>query len=159
MFRVLTLIVSAAIGLQPMPLELLMNSITPSAVAETEEFEEVAAPAEDESPAYGIEGFRTMWVTAYSSTPEETDDTPFVTASNTEVRHGVVATNDLPFGTKVRIPDVFGDEIFTVEDRMHRRKDNWIDIWMPTKTEALRFGIKKDATVVVIAETDALRGN
>ena len=51
----------------------------------------------------------TMWVTAYSSTPEETDDTPFITASNTRVRHGIVATNMLPFGTRIQFPEVFGD--------------------------------------------------
>ena len=47
-----------------------------------------------------VEGVKTAWVTAYSSTPEETDDTPFVTASGTSVRDGVIATNFLEFGTK-----------------------------------------------------------
>lgn len=151
MFRVLTLIVSAAIGLQPTAMHFFMND-TPSAVAETVE---TPVLIEDEVPAYEVIEMRSMWVTAYSSTPEETDETPFVTASNTEVRHGIVATNDLPFGTKIQIPDVFGDQVFTVEDRMHRRKENWIDIWMPAKADALRFGIRKEATIVVLADADA----
>lgn len=91
-----------------------------------------------------------MYVTAYSSTPEETDDTPFITASGTHVRDGIVATNELPMGTKVKIPALYGDKIFTVEDRMHERMKNKVDIWMPTKGAAIRFGIKK-AEIVVLA--------
>ena len=82
-----------------------------------------------------------VWVTAYSSTPEETDDTPFITASGKTVRDGIVATNLLPFATKIKIPKIFGDKIFVVEDRMHRRKANFIDVWMPSKDAALKFGI------------------
>lgn len=81
-----------------------------------------------------------VWVTAYSSTPEETDDTPFITASGKGVRDGIVAANFLPIGTRVKIPAVFGDKIFTVEDRMHPRKKNVMDVWMPSKGEALKFG-------------------
>lgn len=84
-----------------------------------------------------------VWVTAYSSTPEETDDTPFITASGKTVRDGIVATNFLPMGTKVLIPKYFGDKIFTVEDRMHARKKDFVDIWMPTKEQAQNFGIAR----------------
>lgn len=89
-------------------------------------------------------------LTAYSSAPEETDDTPFITASNTRTRDGIVATNFLPFGTKIKIPEYFGDKVFTVEDRMHRRKEGFVDIWMPTKSAALKFGIAKAAEIVVV---------
>lgn len=82
-----------------------------------------------------------VWVTAYSSTLEETDSTPFITARNTPVRDGIVAVNFLPFGTKVRIPSLFGEKVFTVEDRMHSRKKNFVDIWMPSKQLARNFGI------------------
>ncbi len=85
----------------------------------------------------------TVVVTAYSSTPEETDDTPFITAANTSVRNGIIANNALPFGTRVRLPEIFGDAILEVEDRMHWRKaDNHIDVWLPSKEEALHFGVK-----------------
>jgi len=39
-------------------------------------------------------------VTAYSSSPWETDENPHITASGTWVREGVIANNLLPFGTK-----------------------------------------------------------
>src|SRR3989344_1966573 len=58
---------------------------------------------------------------AYSSTPDQTDDSPFITAWNTRVRDGIIAANFLPFGTKIKIPDAYGDKIFIVEDRMNRR--------------------------------------
>ena len=90
-----------------------------------------------------------VWVTAYSSTPEETDGSPFTTASNKDVQDGFLAANFLPFGTKVRIPTLFGDKIFTVEDRMHRRKINFVDVWMATKKEALKFGIHKTKIEVI----------
>jgi 3D (Asp-Asp-Asp) domain-containing protein len=82
-------------------------------------------------------------VTAYSSTPDQTDDTPFITASNKYVRDGIIASNLLPFGTKVRIPKLYGDKVFTVEDRMNKRKGNYqIDIWMETHSLAVNFGAK-----------------
>ena len=82
-----------------------------------------------------------MVITAYSSTPWQTDNTPFITASGTWVRDGIVANNLLPFGTKVRIPSLFGDKIFVVEDRMNPRKGPYsLDIWLPSYKEAKNFG-------------------
>jgi len=81
-------------------------------------------------------------VTGYSSTPDQTDSTPFVTASGTEVKQGIVAANFLPFGAKVRIPELYGDKVFVVEDRMHPRKRYQVDIWFPSREEALNFGAK-----------------
>ncbi|MBU3965533.1 3D domain-containing protein [Patescibacteria group bacterium] len=79
-------------------------------------------------------------ITAYSSTPDQTDSTPFITASNTRVRDGIVAANFIPFGTQIKIPAIYGDKIFTVEDRMKSNKK--VDIWFPTRKEALIFGAK-----------------
>ena len=76
-------------------------------------------------------------ITAYSSTPDQTDDTPFITASNQRVRWGIVACNDLPFGTKVEID---GLGMFEVQDRMNSRHDNEMDIWFPDRVSALEFG-------------------
>ena len=90
-----------------------------------------------------------VWVTAYSSTLEETDDTPFITAAGTKVRDGIVALNFLPFGTKVKIPTVFGDKTLVVEDRMHPRKAGFVDVWMPTKTAAMNFGISRTTLIVL----------
>jgi 3D (Asp-Asp-Asp) domain-containing protein len=83
-------------------------------------------------------------VTAYSSSVWETDSDPFITAAGTEVRDGIVANNLLPFGTKVRIPEIYGDKIFVVEDRMSQKKGNYqIDIWFPSYSEAKSFGAQK----------------
>ena len=46
-------------------------------------------------------------------------------------------------GTKIRIPEMFGNKIFVVEDRMARRHTEKVDIWFPTKQEAKTFGRKK----------------
>jgi len=82
-------------------------------------------------------------VTAYSSTPDQTDDTPFITASGKYVRDGIVANNMLPMGTKIKIPELYGEKIFVVEDRMNRRKSNYhVDIWFPEKQLAVNFGVK-----------------
>ena len=81
-------------------------------------------------------------ITAYSSSVDETDETPFITASGSYVRSGIVAANFLPFGAAIRIPKIFGNQIFIVEDRLHERNSNQVDIWLPTKKEALEFGVK-----------------
>jgi len=82
-------------------------------------------------------------VTAYSSSPWETDGDPYITAAGTWVRDGIIANNYLPFGTKVRIPELYGDKIFVVEDRMSWKKGNYhIDIWFPSYWEAKSFGAK-----------------
>ena len=82
-------------------------------------------------------------ITAYSSTPDQTDDTPFITASGKYVKDGIIANNMLPFGTKIKIPALYGEKVFTVEDRMNKRKSDYhIDIWMPTYSQAINFGVK-----------------
>ena len=79
-------------------------------------------------------------VTAYSSSPYETDSSPYITASGDWVQDGIVAANFLSFGTELKIPELFGDKIFIVQDRMHYRKRYQVDIWFPSRSEALEFG-------------------
>ncbi len=81
--------------------------------------------------------------TGYSSTVDQTDSTPFVAANGTMVHDGVVAANFLAFGTKIRIPEVYGDRVFVIEDRMNKRFQNRIDIWFPDRASALKFGYKQ----------------
>ena len=88
-------------------------------------------------------------VTAYTSSPHETDSTPFITASGNHVRTGTIAANWLPFGTAVRIPELFGDQIFIVEDRMNSRYPHRLDIWFTDRGEALKFGMRT-ATIEVL---------
>jgi 3D (Asp-Asp-Asp) domain-containing protein len=88
-------------------------------------------------------------ITAYSSREEETDDTPFITANGSTVHWGMVATNAYPFGTKMRFPDLYGDRIFTVKDRMHSRYKNRIDIWFPETDHAQRFGLQTTRVEII----------
>ena len=108
--------------------------------------EAIQAPAEDALvPAAEVPGKKTYLnvpVTAYSSTPDQTDSTPFITASGSHVRDGVIAANFLPIGTRVKIPEIYGDKVFIVEDRMNARYHYRADIWMETREEAVRWGIK-----------------
>lgn len=93
------------------------------------------------SDQYEVKKTVKMVVTAYSSTPDQTDDTPNITASGEHVAEGIVANNMLPFGTKIRIPELYGDKIFVVEDRMHRRKGIYhVDIWFSEYQQAKNFG-------------------
>lgn len=85
---------------------------------------------------------RYITVTAYSSTPDQTDDTPFITANGKYVYDGLVATNCLKFGTKVKFPEYFGGKVFTVDDRMNARYCWHMDVWFPTRQEAKEFGVK-----------------
>lgn len=100
----------------------------------------------------------TVRATGYSSTPDQTDSTPFITASGTYVRDGIIAANvyangrRIPFGTLIRIPEVYGDKIFVVEDRMHARYKNNIDIWFPERQLAREFGSKK-VTIEIVEES------
>ena len=89
-----------------------------------------------------------LTVTAYSSTEDQTDDTPFITASNKTVYDGIVAANFLPFGTKIKIPKIFGDKIFVVEARRHDRFSDRVDVWCANQEAAMKFG--KRATEIVI---------
>jgi 3D (Asp-Asp-Asp) domain-containing protein len=56
----------------------------------------------------------------------------------------------LPFGTRVKFPDYYGDRIFIVEDRTARRFSNRADIWMETRGQALQWGIKNGVRMVVV---------
>jgi len=91
-----------------------------------------------------------MDVTAYTSTLEECDSDPFVTADGSLVADGIVATNILPFGTKIRIPKYFGERIFTVHDRMNARYSARTDIWMSSKTDMRNWGLKRNVDIEVV---------
>ena len=83
-------------------------------------------------------------LTGYSSNVWETDDTPYITASGKRVEWGIVANNKLPFGTEIKIPELFGDTVFLVEDRMNPSKsDNQVDIWFSSSVKANNFGVRR----------------
>lgn len=94
----------------------------------------------------GLKRKQNVTVTAYSPRNEETDDSPYRTATNNLVRSGIVAVSrDLfdagwVFGKQVYIKN-YG--VFTIDDLMHQRKTNQIDIFMHDTESALRFGRKQ----------------
>jgi 3D (Asp-Asp-Asp) domain-containing protein len=85
---------------------------------------------------------RYVTVTAYSSTVDQCDDTPFITANGKWVYDGLVAANFLKFGTEIKIPEYFGDKVFTVNDRMNPKYNSRVDVWMPTREAAVQFGAR-----------------
>lgn len=80
--------------------------------------------------------------TGYSSTPDQTDSTPFTTASGTRVHDGTVAANFLPFGTRIRFLNYRSENIFVVEDRHSPRLSDRVDIWFASRRTALHFGVR-----------------
>lgn len=101
-----------------------------------------------ESPDRPVSSYRVS-VTFYSSDPWQTDDTPFITANGTYVHDGIVATNALPFGTVVRLPEIYGDKLFTVEDRMNKRYPTRVDVWVQHRDEAFARGIVRNSLLEV----------
>lgn len=104
--------------------------------------------AEDRKPIRVIK----VIATAYSSDPAQTDDTPCIPADGYDLcKHyetygegNTLAANFLPLGSQVKLPDMFGDKVFVVHDRMNARYGyGRIDIWMPTKEEAQAFGVRQ----------------
>lgn len=88
---------------------------------------------------------RTRWITltAYSSTPDQTDGDPFTMASGQRVYDGAIAMNGVRFGTKVRFPEIYGNKVFTVLDRMNARYgENIADQWMETREAAIQWGAR-----------------
>ena len=89
-------------------------------------------------------------VTAYTSSVDETDDTPFITASGQTTRRGIVACPaKYPFGTVIE----FEGERYECQDRMNLRyrEDSHFDVWVETKSEAWEWG-KKQGEIVVLAD-------
>lgn len=99
---------------------------------------------------------KNVWVTAYTSAPDETSSHPLITASGGMVHDGVVAANFLPFGTRIEIPALFGNKVFVVEDRTSERFSGRVDIWMPTVNDAIDFGIR-NARIVILDAGAAMR--
>ena len=97
-------------------------------------------------------GVRT--ITSYNSEVGQTDDSPCITANGFNVcERGIedtIAANFLKFGTKVRIPALFGDRIFVVRDRMNERYPDRVDIWMVNKADAKVFGVRRAEIQVLI---------
>ena len=99
----------------------------------------------DGAPVYNVT------VTGYSSTRDQCDSTPIITAANTTVRHGIIALSrdmlrrynpDAPFdwGDRVHVEGV-GE--FVVEDAMNARYRSRADIWFPDRESARAWGVQE----------------
>ncbi len=93
-----------------------------------------------------IKGTTYRTITAYNSEVGQCDSTPCITANGFNVcEYGIedtIAANWLKFGTKVRIPELFGDRVFVVRDRMNKKHADRVDVWMKEKIDAKKFGVK-----------------
>ena len=134
---------------------------TPDSVSSTVASVQTSVVTEDDDRRLGIEvppsyvgklqvadkvratAIRYVEMTAYNSEVGQTDDSPFITANGTRVRDGIVAANFLKFNTRIRLPELYGDKIFVVTDRMNQRYTNRVDIWMEKKQDAKKFGVKR----------------
>ncbi|HZW27250.1 MAG TPA: hypothetical protein VFF08_02270 [Trueperaceae bacterium] len=109
--------------------------------------------------------------TGYNSLASQTDSTPFITATGARTRFGVVAVSrdllggSLPYGSLVRLKDLGSyytgrgagafqhlldsQQLFIVEDTMHARKSQQIDVWFPEYSTAISWGVRKVEVEVV----------
>jgi len=84
-------------------------------------------------------------ITGYSSTPDQTDSTPLITASGNRVKSGIVACpRYLEFGTVIEI----NGKIYICDDRTHPRLDGIFDIWFSSKQKAKEWGKKKMEIII-----------
>ncbi len=124
-----------------------MTAPTVHAQAMLDEF--VAEASVTDEATFPVAGTRapsrtmTIPVSAYNSLPNQTDSTPFHTADGTHVRDGLIAANFLPLDTRVRFPELYGDKVFIVKDRMNKRYNYKADIWMEHYDDAIQFGVHR----------------
>jgi 3D (Asp-Asp-Asp) domain-containing protein len=102
--------------------------------------------------------------TAYNSLEAQTNSQPFITATGERTRWGIVAVSrdlldeTLPYGSLIRLRDLgnyhngrgagvyqtlLDGDLFVVEDTMHPRKRNQIDVWFPDYASAVSWGVRK----------------
>lgn len=114
-----------------------------------------------ERPAYAHFLGVPVTITAYNPVEAQTDTTPNITASNKEVRHGMIAlSRDLEkdfgfeFGDLITIYNV---GVFEFEDRMNKRWKRRVDILMKNKDDAKKFGEQKGWIILGIKKKHEVR--
>ncbi|UCH24743.1 MAG: 3D domain-containing protein [Trueperaceae bacterium] len=106
-----------------------------------------------------------LLATGYNSHASQTDSTPHITSTGAQTEFGIIAVSrdllgsDLPYGSLVRIKDLGNyhnghgeghfqhlldqQDVFVVEDTMHRRKRQQVDIWFPDYKSAMTWGVRR----------------
>lgn len=93
-------------------------------------------------------GTFTINASAYTASADECGNSKGITASGIKVHTGTIACPpELPFGVKINIE---GYGTFTCEDRGGAIKGNKIDIYVPTKAEAFKFGRRNLTAEIVL---------
>ncbi len=108
--------------------------------------------------------------TGYNSHASQTDSTPTITATGATTTFGIIAASrdllddEIPYGSLVRIrdlgnyksgrgaghfQDLLNETLFIVEDTMHPRKVDQVDIWFPQLSQALNWGVRRVEVEVV----------
>ena len=122
-------------------------------------------PAPESGPALQVRA------TAYNSLENQTNSQPFITATGERTRWGIIAVSrdllgeELPYGSLVRLTDLGnfhtgrgagafqtlldGTGTFIVEDTMHPRKFNQIDVWFQDYASAVNWGVRRLEVEVV----------
>jgi 3D (Asp-Asp-Asp) domain-containing protein len=87
-------------------------------------------------------------ISGYTSSVDETDSTPFITASGQRTRYGIIACpSRFKFGQEV----IINGKTYECQDRMNARyrdKNNF-DIWFETKAEAFAWGRRTVEVTIV----------
>lgn len=113
----------------------------------------------------------TVRATGYNSFAGQTDASPHVTATGAVTRTGIIAVSrdlladDIPYGSLVRIRDLGNfyngrnagrfqslldsQGLFVVEDTMHARKTNQVDVWFADYASAVNWGVRTVEVTVV----------
>lgn len=103
--------------------------------------------------------------TGYNSHVNQTDHSPNITATGARTHFGIIAVSrdllggHVPYGSLVRIRDLGSypsgrgagkfqslldsQGLFIVEDTMHPRKTNQIDVWFESYARALNWGVRQ----------------
>lgn len=163
------IVVALATGMRTEPDGVVDLAVTPRATILDVPHPAAALPEIDYGPIANPR--LVLRATGYNSLAAQTDSTPHVTATGTRTRFGVLAVSrdllgsDLPYGSLVRLNDLGGwydgrnagryqslldgQDLFIVEDTMHARKTQQVDVWFGDYTSAVNWGVRQVEVEVV----------
>lgn len=101
----------------------------------------------------------TVKATAYNAVPEQTDNEPDVNACRKYPRVGRIAVSQDLFykgWTCGKWISIQGLGIFQIDDVMHIRKQNQVDVMKKTIPEANEFGVKKNLNAVLLSHYEKM---